>query len=177
MERLTSFVRSQEEPTNPVTKRVKRHGFAGHGHACGHEHNAHRHQNHDHSHSHHGHRHSHQRSITPRPGKPNIQSKLMLSNFAIIGGPNRDSLPDNSQIQESQSQSLLAWRNEHDPLPEWHWPSFKTRGSTVRETQDKRMAMFMHNKSWTSDAQEKNDYSYLAGGIPESQCLPHETDL
>ena len=88
---------------------MRRHGLPGHGHARGHEHNAHGHQHHDHSHSHHGHRHSHQWSVTQRPGKPNSQSKPMLSNFPAIGGPNRDGLPDNLQSQESQSQSLLAW--------------------------------------------------------------------
>ena len=38
------------------------------------------------------------------------------------------------------------------------------------------MAMVMCGESWTSDAQEKNYYLYLAGGISVTSCLPYETD-
>ena len=45
---MTSYVRSQEKSTKPVTKRVGRHGLPVHGHAHGHERNAHGHHRHDH---------------------------------------------------------------------------------------------------------------------------------
>ena len=177
---MAAYVRSREESTKPVTKRVQRHGLSEHGHACKHEHNAHGHNHHDNSHSHHhdnshGHCHSQQRSVIQRLGKTNSQSSQKLSNFPVIGRSNRDGLLDNSQSQQNQSQSLLAGYHEHDPSSEWHWPSLETRGSTVRETQDNGNGYAQ--RILDIGCSRKNNYGYLAGGISGTQCLPHETAL